>query len=191
MEAFPDIITHNYDPARGICKNICHLPQATAEQILDEMRYKIRYSTTRRISANYLKRRFAVEEWLMAERTKKLGKTFLDRPIYFFLGDFTDGKDQLRPKSLLMKLDAFQPEMLTFTYPDSMASLPIALQKNHQNHRKDYHGKVFTLAEIKSVVKKFGMPSNKWTINPTMNYNKFIEIQVWDDRPIFEWLART
>lgn len=187
MVLVPGVITHNYDPSRGIGKNICNLPVDQAELVLED----IRASGTRKIKPNYLERRIVVESWLIAERHKKLGETALGRPIYFFLGDFADGKDPSRPSSLTMPLSAFAPEALTFTYPDSMASLPIATQDCHEFHRKEYHVHVFTFSEIKSVVAQFGLPGNRWMHDPSMAYDKFIEVQVWDDRPIKHFLGTT
>ena len=126
----------------------------------------------------------AVEDWLISESKKKLKSTNLKRPIYFFLGDFADGRDLSRPQSIIMPLEAFAPDTLTFTYPDSMASLAIAAQEDHQSHRKAYHGQLFTLQEIKDVVARFGMPGERWKSDPTMRYDKFVEVQVWDDGPI-------
>jgi hypothetical protein len=186
MTLFPDVITHNYASARGIGRNICNLPDAEAERILTD----IQAVAGRQMSANYLKRRRVIEDWLIAERRSKLGKTRLDRPIYFFLGDFADGKDSSRPESLVMPLTAFEAETLTFTYPDSMASLPLATKHEHLSYRKEYHGQVFTLSEIKEVVAKVGMPANRPKNDPTPVYDKFIEAQVWDDRPIKRYLAQ-
>lgn len=183
MIAFPKIITHNFDPNRVAFRNICELPEVEAELILDE----IRAVGTRRIKANYLKRRLAVENWLISESKKRLGSISLERPIYFFLGDFADGQDPTR-RSLVMPLAAFSPDMLTFTYPDSMASLPIATRDDHLPHRKEYHGRVFTLGEIKDVVARFGMPGDRWKTDPSMRYDRFIEVQVWNDAPIKRFL---
>jgi len=69
--------------------------------------------------------------------------------------------------------------MVTFTYPDSMASFAIGNQGEHIGIRKKYHGLVFTLNEIKEVVSEFGMPDRQ-----SSTYDRFIEVQVWDDRPI-------
>jgi hypothetical protein len=185
MEALPEVITHNFDPARGAGRNICHLPESDAERTLQE----IRMSGSRHIKPDYLKRRLVTEDWLISERHRKLGATPLERPVYFFLGNFADGKDPSRPESLVMQLRAFSPKALTFTYPDSMASLPIATNDEHRPHRKAYHGQVFTLDEIRLVVSEFGMPGDRWMTDPTMKYDKFIEVQVWDDRPIRECLG--
>ena len=187
MQEFPDVVTHNFDPDRGPFHNICGLSEAAAEQILDE----IRASGRRSIKANYLPRRLAVEEWLIAEKIRKLCPTQLDRPIYFFLGNFADGVDRSRPNSIVMPLSAFSPEVLTFTYPDSMASLPLSQHDDHLAHRKDHHGEVFTLAEIRAVVAKFGMPGERWKSEPSMFYDRFIEVQVWDHGPIERFLSET
>lgn len=186
MAIFPDVITHNYDPARGIGRNLCHLPDSDAERILDE----IRASTGRFIRTNYLSRRRGVEEWLITEKQRKLGTTVLNRPIYFFLGDFADGKDPSRPASLVMPLAEFQPDMVTFTYPDSMASLPLATKDDHKLARKAYHGSVFTLSEIRTIVAKFGLPESRPINDPASTYERYIEVQVWDDWPVKCFLAK-
>lgn len=175
IRTVPTVITHNYDPDRGPFGNICNLPSADAQRILRE----IGASGLRRIKPDYLERRLATERWLLSERTRKLGRPHLIRPIYFFLGDFADGQDPSRPHSIQVPLAVFSPQMITFTYPDSMASLPIANRSDHAAIRKRYHGEVFTLDEIGRIVSEFGMPDKR---SPT--YDRFIEVQVWDDRPL-------
>ena len=71
-----------------------------------------------------------------------------------------------------------------------MASLPIATRDDHLVHRKDYHGRVFTLHEIKDVVARFEMPGDRWQADASMRYDRFIEVQVWDDEPIKLFLER-
>ena len=121
MDPIPDLITHNFDPARGALHNICELSERQAELVLGD----IRASGTRSIKANYLQRRRAVENWLIAECRRKLGPTHLQRPRYFFLGNFADGRDRSRPESLVIPLAAFSPDTIAFTYPDNMASLAL------------------------------------------------------------------
>jgi hypothetical protein len=186
MIAIPDVATHNYDPKRGAFRNICDLPQAEAATILAE----IAASGTRTIKADYLSRRLATEDWLQSEKNRKLGATRLERPVYFFLGDFADGRDASRLASFVFPLTAFSPEVLTFTYPDSMASFAIARRDVHLAQRKEYHGEVFTVREIAVVIAKHGMPGERWKTEPAMQYDRFIEMQVWDDRPIRQLLER-
>ena len=111
MAPIPQVLTHNYDPERGPFRNICKLPPPEAESVLDE----IRAAGHRRIKADYLERRLAVEDWLIRESRRKLGSARLGRPIYFFLGDFADGRDPSRPDSFVLPLAAFPWERATST----------------------------------------------------------------------------
>ncbi len=183
MTGFPEIITHNYDPLRGPFRNICDSSEAKAEAILSE----IRKSGKRHVSRSYLKRRLAVEQWLRSECKKKLRSATLVRPIYFFLGDFADGQDASRPKSIVMQLAAFSADTLTFTFPDSMVSLPIAKRNDLRAHKKEYHGRVFNLDEIKEIVARWGMPDKN---DSSIRYDRFIEVQVWNDAPLQRFLNK-
>ncbi len=183
----PTVITHNYDPHFGAFRNICTLPDSEAEAFLD----RIRANGHRTIKPNYLRRRRQVEDWLISERQHRLGRTPLERPIYFFLGNFADGQDPSRPRSHVLPLATFPAQALTFTFPDSMASLPLATLPDHRQDRRDYHGRVFTLAEVEEVVREHGMPGQSSASVALAPQDKFIEVQVWDDEPIRRWLVPT
>jgi hypothetical protein len=187
MNTIPDIVTHNYDPEGVFLGNLCEQAPPDAEKVLD----RIRKSGRRTIKENYLSRRLATEAWLISERRRLLGRTPRERPIYFFLGDFADGKDPSRPCSLVMPLGAFPPHVLTFTYPDSMASFLIAAGDGQQPERRPYHGRLFTLPQLKCVVEEFGIPGERWKTDSSRRFDRFIEVQVWDDRPIRELLSRS
>ncbi|MDB5553741.1 MAG: hypothetical protein JWL86_3725 [Rhizobium sp.] len=187
MSALPEVITHNYHPEAVFLANLCDLSPDEAEKILQHRRD----SGWRATKENYFRRRLETETWLIAERQRLLGHTRLARPVYFFLGDFADGKDPSRPCSLVMPLALFSPKVLTFTFPDSMASLPIATLESHRPERRPYHGKVFTLQEIEEVIEEFGLPDKHWQVDHLRRFDRFIEVQVWDDRPILEFLDRS
>jgi hypothetical protein len=128
-DQIPTVITHNFDPLRGPFRNICNLPEAEAQKILDE----ISAAGKRRIREKYLRRRMRTETWLLAERKKKLGSPRMERPIYFFLGNMADGADASRPWPVVIPLTAFPADVLTFTYPDSMSSFPIGTREDNAN----------------------------------------------------------
>lgn len=71
---------------------LCDLPVDEAETVLNP----IRPSGRRSIQPNYLRRRRYTEMRLIEERTRLLGTTPLERPLYFFFGDFADGCDVRR-----------------------------------------------------------------------------------------------
>ena len=173
----PNVLTHNYHPRRGSFQNMCYLSPIGAEKMIAA----IRAETGSYRKPDYLVRRMQTEAWLIAERAQKLGETPLSRPIYFFLGHMADGWDQSRPASIFVPLDAFDPGVLTFTYPDSMSSCP----QHHRTDRdiKPYQGQVYTLSEVKDVARRYGFPDPKLP-RDVRGPDSFIEVQVWDDRPL-------
>ena len=95
MSTMPRIVTHYYDPLYGPFGNICTLPDAQAQRVLDS----IALSGRRLVRENYLRRRRTTEAWLLSERQRKMGAPVIEHPIYFFLGDMADGLDPSRPES--------------------------------------------------------------------------------------------
>jgi hypothetical protein len=181
VNVIPDIVTHNFDPTHGPFGNLCALAPAEAARIFDT----IRASGRRRLKPDYLERRLATERRLHEEATRKLGPLPLRHPVYFFLGDFDDGMDASRPSSLVLPLAHFPLAAITFTWPDSMASLPLATKAEHAADRQPYHGDVFTFDEIKAAIVAFGMPAKQ------SHHGSFIEMQLWDDEPLKSLSARS
>ena len=177
MTDLPDIVTHNYNPARGPFRNLCALPAVEAERFLEEIK-----RSGRPIKADYLARRHATEQWLYTECVRKLGIPPCRYPVYFFLGDFADGLDPSRPNAVILPLATLPPTAITFTYPDSMASLALGTRDEHAAELRPYHGQVFTLDEIAQVVKTFGMPARRG--DRSSRFDRFIEVQLWDDAPL-------
>ena len=159
MSRLPEIVTHTFHPDRGPFRNLCALPDVQAERVLGEMR-----AVGRCLHPNYLTRRRATESWLRDVRAMKLGKTPLELPIYFFVGDFADGRDPARPRSVQLPLAELPPHAITFSYGDSMSS-----------------GEAFTLAEVAALVAERGLPQRE---------SDFIELQLWDSSPLLKYIAR-
>lgn len=180
LHMLPNVITHNYHPARGAFRNVCHLPFDDAERIIS----LIRAEGASSLRADYLGRRMRTEDWLVGQRIRKLGRTPLARPIYFFLGNMADGADKSRPASIIVPLADFDPGVLTFTFPDSMHSYPQARGPGYV--AQPYHGQVFTLSEITDVVCRQGFP-NPLVPRAQRGEDGFIEVQVWDDRPLVQY----
>lgn len=90
-----------------------------------------------------------------------------------------------------MPLDAFPPQVLTFTYPDSMASWLLGTREDLKSQRRPFHGKVFTLPEITKVVATYGLPKAKTILSDSGLSDGFIEAQIWDDRHIWTFLSAT
>lgn len=191
MDKIPDHITHYYQAGSVMLKNICSHPDKVAEVLLTQLK-----ETGKRtwLHPGYLEERRRVEAWLYSEFIKKGKKPYLKYPLYFVLGendDFFQKKgffSHANPAKLSLPLSLFTSEMISFTYPDSMPSLAIASLEQGKSYRKPFHGKVFTVEEITKVVQTYGLPGDKWKSVEQWRYDRFIEVQVWDDRPIWEFV---
>lgn len=176
----PAVVTHIYDPGRGPFRNRCDLADEEAASVLDE----IGRSGRRTIKPNYLARRRATEAWLRKERARRFGPACPPNPVYSFLGDVADGADPSRPCSLVMPLSRFDPSIVTFTYPDSMASFLLGFRRDLAEQRLPHHGKLFTLPEIEALVASEGLPGDRWRHDPVRRHDRFIEMQLWDKRSL-------
>lgn len=180
LDRLPDIVTHIYDPARGPFRNLCNLGDHEAEALLAD----IAAAGHRTIRPSYLPRRRATEAWLLTQRSRKLGQPRLPQPIYFFLGDMNDGADPSRPCAITLSLARFAPEVVTFTYPDSMASFLLGSRDDLASERRPHHGEVFTLDEIARLVAAIGLPGGGRSSDPARRHDRYIEMQLWDERPL-------
>lgn len=185
IRTIPQVLTHNYNPEGPFLANLCDLPDDQAEAVLN----RIRGSGKRSIKANYLRRRRETETWLIRERQRLLGGTPLSRPLYFFLGNFADGLDASRPGSIVIPLDAFPTDVLTFTYPDSMTSFSLGMGGNAASQRQPFHGQVFTLVGIENVIAAHGLPERQSLSDSIGKSDGYIETQIWDKRPILSFLS--
>ncbi|MDM9380264.1 hypothetical protein QUB80_06050 [Chlorogloeopsis sp. ULAP01] len=191
MHEFPDYITHYYEQGSDILKNICSHADEVAEVILADLK-----ETGKRawLHPGYLEERRTVEAWLYDEFENKGKKPYLKHPLYFVLGENDDFFQKhgffsnANPDKLRLPLSLFTSDMISFTYPDSMPSLAIATLERGKAYRKPFHGKVFTLEEINDIVQTYGLPGDKWKYEDYWRYDRFIEVQIWDDRPIWNFL---
>lgn len=193
MFEIPRYITHYYHKESDILENVCTLPDSLAEEFLSNLKQSGKRTW---LHPGYLEERRRVEAWLHKEFVNKGKKPYLKNPLYFVLGENDDFFQKngffsdANPVKLRLPLSLFSSDMISFTYPDSMPSLAIATDKTGraEPYRKPIHGRVFTLEEIVEVVREYGMPGDKWKTEESWRYDRFIEAQVWDERPIWEFL---
>ncbi|HTZ97062.1 MAG TPA: hypothetical protein VMB18_11730 [Terriglobales bacterium] len=163
MTAMPEVVTHRYDPARGMCGNLCALEDSEAERILDRLRRESRPG----LKPSYLTRRRITEQWLSQAASSAFQRNIANPPIYFFLGDFSHLSDLSRPASLLVPLASLPADAITFTLGDSMS---VAAEPGPRLYRLEEMIEVFTDGEAVSGIgfsDKFGFQS------------RFIEVQLW------------
>lgn len=132
---------------------------------------------------DYLQTRKVVEQWLYQAFIEKGGKPKLRHPRYLTVGEckwilgwYRNGKEIKIPVSALPR------DAVSFTYPDSIVSY----QLSKTNLNRECYGKVFLLEELPEVIKTYGLPGNMKHLKSHI-YEKYIEVQVWDDGPLREF----
>jgi hypothetical protein len=81
-------------------------------------------------------------------------------------------------------LSLFDERAVSFTYPDSMVSFLLNMERNPEYYLPEYHGQVFTLAEMRAIVETNGLPGYRWGTELPVDMANYIEAQVWDHEPL-------
>ena len=141
----------------------------------------------------YMRARRQIEHWLHQEFIAKGGAPQESYPIYMVLGrskwllTAADPATLATTAEIQVPLSLFRECDISFTYPDSMISVPMANQKESECYLPDYHGKLFTLSEICSIVESNGLPGENWGTNLPSFMPNFIEAQVWNQEALQEY----
>ena len=143
--------------------------------------------------AQYLRTRRQIERRLHQEFIAKGGTPQESYPIYMILGRSkwllaaADAVTLATTAEIQVPLSLFQECDVSFTYPDSMVSFLVANQKESDYYLPDYHGKLFTLSEILSIIESNGLPGEKWGTNLPSFLANYIEAQVWNQELLLEY----
>jgi hypothetical protein len=165
VRTMPDVVTHRYDPAIGVCPNICSLPDPEALRVLDRLSRKLRPN----LKPSYLAERRRTEQWLSEAASRILGRPFEQQPGYFFLGDFSHVRDPSRPAALMVPLSTLPVNAVTFTLGDSMSVV------------KQAGRRVYSLDEVVALFATGGDMVAGFGLSDTYGFQRrFIEVQVWD-----------
>jgi len=145
----------------------------------------------------YLHARRAVEDWLRRGFIAKGGRPEEQCPIYMVLGMTPwlvaagDDKTLETTADIRVPLALFRDCDVSFTYPDSMASFMLAQQPGAPYYLPDYHGRVFTLDEMREIVETNGLPGEGWVTELPGHFPNYIEAQVWNRKPLLACRRRS
>ncbi|GIK36830.1 MAG: hypothetical protein BroJett011_06630 [Chloroflexota bacterium] len=140
--------------------------------------------------AEYLQARRQIEQWLHQEFIAKGGAPKESYPIYMILGrskwllTAADAMTVATTAEIQVPLSLFGEGEISFTYPDSMVSMWLATQKDSAYYLPDYHGKLFTLSEVRAIIEANGLPGETWGTNLPSFLANYIEAQVWNHAPL-------
>ena len=133
----------------------------------------------------YLKQRREAESWVRQSFINKGGKPISTYPHYFVVerAKWIEEGYNGQGRAIQFPISAFQPEHVSFTYPDSMISHWLQSQTDQPFYHPEYHGQVFVLSEVRKLIDAFGIPDEQWRTEESRKYDLFIEAQIWTSIP--------
>ncbi|GGH27351.1 hypothetical protein FAZ19_18905 [Sphingobacterium alkalisoli] len=181
----PKSLFHYYELDNGPFRNITEYGFEKAEIIQKQI---IEGWNSKR-PENYVGLRFSLEKRIREQFILKGGKPNRNDPFYFTLGECDWAKSwYINPGVIKIPLTDFNPDHISFTYPDSMVSFQFYDEPKLKTYRKNCNGQIFLLSEISDLINEYGIPSEeKCQIEERLKYDKYIEAQVWDDEVIKEY----
>ncbi len=185
----PTHIYHYYERKKGPFMNISNQPYQKAKKILDDI--KVGFNSKR--PDDYLDQRILLEQKLKSAFIEKGGRPTRNDPFYFTLGPCEWLETWYEDTAIIeIPLELFKDcTHISFTFPDSMISYQIAEMERFSKYRNPYNGKVLLKEEIITFISIFGLPSkDKWAHIPEQQFNRYIEVQVWDDSIIHDFLGQ-
>ncbi len=189
-----DYLVHYYRRGGEPFQSLSDLPDADAIRLMQELYVEGSVFWERfKDPREYLDARRGVEAWLYREFVAQGGAPCTPRPIYLVLGHSRWAESMVDPATLAstaeieVPLSIFRESEVSFTYPDSMVSMMVAAAKEPAHFQEGYHGELFTLARIREVVERKGMPEEGWQTNVPRSLAHYIEAQVWNRDLLWEW----
>ncbi len=181
----PRFLYHYYELEKGPFQNITELGFDNAIKIQNQ----ISEGWNSKRPNNYIELRFALEKRIKEQFTLKGGKPNRNDPFYFTLGECEWAKSwYVNPSFIKIPLSDFHTEHISFTYPDSMISFQFYDEPKLNTYRKECNGKVFLLNELDNLINEYGLPSKQlWESEEKMKYDRYIEVQIWDDSIIKDY----
>ena len=178
-----EFLTHYYRSGTLPFQSLSALPDTEAITLMESL-YDEDVIILQRFKdpQGYLRNRRDTETWVREQFIAKGGCPQAAYPVYMILGQSRWASQFLRPGDGVIRIpiSAFSQADVSFTYPDSMISYWFAHDKPAQWYMPDYHGKVFTISEILSIVKQRGIPEDSWETHLPPDLAPYIEAQVWN-----------
>lgn len=189
-----DYLVHLYKNGTEPLRTLSLLPEEDAIRIMQGL-YMTGSIFWERFEdpTGYLRLRKQIEQCIRQAFIAKGGMPRESQPIYMAFGrtrwmlNDLDAATLATTTEIEVPLSLFQECDLSFTYPDSMVSFLLAQEKESEYYLPDYHGKVFTLSEIRSIVEANGLPGEKWGTNLPSSMPNYIEAQAWNHEPLLEF----
>lgn len=170
--SIPDHLSYLYRKGQPLFEVLSDLDESVAEEIF-------RRDVLWRGDGTYLRYRKAHEQYLRDRFIEKGGRPRRRYPIYMILADSPPGPhspDDECDHKLAIPLSLFAPEGLSFTYPDSLYTVPLD-DPGRLHLDRDPAPCVYRLEETEDLIQRYKV----YEFN-----NHYVEAQVWVDEPLVE-----
>ncbi|WP_234033015.1 hypothetical protein [Erythrobacter rubeus] len=191
------MITHYHSQTDLPFQNLSELGGDELVQVLERLnRRKADNPSFRRVfGKRYMDLRRKTEAKLRDLFIARGGKPERQSPHYFVLGECA-WFSGLYPDPATVTLDwrSLPRDQACFTYPDSFVSMRLGAEFGlPAEPAQPYHEKAFFLDELFDVVAEHGLPDgatdDDYEGYHKRKFEKYIEVQVWSDRPVAAFLG--
>ncbi len=186
-----DYLTYYYSVDKEPFQSLSELSDEEAIRIMENLADDTHYGERFKNPAQYLKNRRETEGWVRMEFIEKGGRPKDDFPISMVLGSskwlVNATPDKQKHGEIRIPLSLFSEYDISFTYPDSMISRWLGLEKPVEYYQAGLNGKVFTLSEIQAIIEKKGMPEEDWGQKLPESFAPYIEAQVWNRELLYDF----
>jgi hypothetical protein len=186
-----DYLTYYYRKGTELFRSLSSLSDEEAMSIMRELCDDTPFGARFKDPVRYMQNRRETERWVRDGFIEKGGKPQESYPIPMVLGSskwmVKNAPDKDLHAEIQIPLSIFTEFDISFTYPDSMISRWFSLEKPVEYYEPEYHGKIFTLVEILSIVTEKGMPEDEWEISLPTDLAPYIEAQVWRHEPLADF----
>jgi hypothetical protein len=193
----PDVVTHYHLGSRPPFLNLSDLPpDRLADVLADLHRERTDGLSARVFGRRYMELRRRTEEKLLSLFLKAGGKPERTSPHYFVLGT-SSWYEGLAPDmaAFVVPLTDLPTEATSLTIPDSFTSMGFGPDYGLPREDRPYHGRVYRLEDLPALVSAYGLPADDASGpdgSPDDSYDgyqlrpfeKYIEVQLWSDRPL-------
>ncbi len=175
---------HYYEAETGPFLNLSELPLPKAKDILSRIRAEGKSFVAQR-QDTYMERRLELEALARRLFMEKGGKPVDDVPQYMVVGPCPWlASWYVHSACVAIPWDAFDPATLSFSYGDLFPTFSPRV-----NDGREYRRQIYTAFEIQGLIARYGLPQD-WNPDGAFGPERYIEVQVWDKRPLLKYLAR-
>jgi hypothetical protein len=186
-------LTHYYKAGTPPFRSLSALPEAEAIRIMKELYVDNPIWGRFRDPVWYLRARKETEAWVRKEFMAKGGRPQEEYPLYMIVESCASLENNTageRLDKIQIPISYFREEDVSFTFIDSMFSYQLGRDKNPEYYQPEYHGKVFLLSEILSLIKEKGEFTEGWWGKLPADFFPYIEAQVWNHKLLREYFPR-